>query len=201
MIKINLNPEKKKTKFKKKGISFKAPSISLPKQNVIYIGIPLAVVIISIGYYFDLQFQIKDLQNKKRTLLIEKTKYRMAKRQIDILKSKIKEAEIMKDDVSIKINIYQKLAKEKRDFGKILYAISVSVPDGIWLTHLSIARNDSRLKGYTFDPQYITIFYQNLKKYYKDIDFRSTKRAGEKSLVFYSFDFNMKNFKRAEKSP
>ncbi len=201
MIRINLNPEKKKAKFKKKGISFKAPSISLPRQGILYAGIPVAVIIIGIGYYFNLQFQIKDLQNKKRTLLVEKTKYRMAKKQIDILKSKIKEAEMMKDDVSRKIKIYQRLAKEKRDFGKILYAISVSVPDGVWLTSLSISRNDSKLKGYTFDPQYITIFYQNLKKFYKDIEFRSTKRTGEKSLVFYSFNFDMKNFKRAEKSP
>ncbi len=201
MIKINLNPEKKKTRFKKKGISFKAPSIALPRQSIIYIGIPLAVIIIEIAYYLDLQFQIKELQNKKRSLLVEKTKYRMAKKQIDILKSKIKEAEIMKDEVSMKIKIYQRLAREKRDFGRILYAISISVPDGIWLTSLSISRNDSKLKGYTFDPQYITIFYQNLKRFYKHIDFRSTKRAGEKSLVFYSFDFHMKNFKRAEKSP
>ncbi len=201
MIRINLNPEKKKAKFKKKGISLKAPSISLPRQGILYIGIPVAVIIIGIGYYFNLQFQIKDLQNKKRTLLVEKTKYRMAKKQIDMLKSKIKEAEMMKDDVSRKIKIYQRLAKEKRDFGKILYAISVSVPDGVWLTSLSISRNDSKLKGYTFDPQYITVFYQNLKKFYKDIEFRSTKRAGEKSLVFYSFNFDMKNFKRAEKSP
>ncbi len=192
MIKINLNPEKKKAKIKKKGVSLKAPSFAIPAQNFIYISIPVVIILVEIGYYFYINFQIKDLEAQKRNLLIEKTRYRTAKRHIDILKQKIKEAERMKDEVAIKIDIYQKLAKEKTDFSKILYEIASSVPDGIWITNLSLSRDKSSLKGYTFDPQFISIFYKNLKKFYRHIEFKSTKREKSKNLIFYSFDFEMK---------
>ncbi len=201
MIKINLNPDRKKTKVRIKKPGFKVPTITAPKEGLIYITIPIVVFILEFGYLMFLHIEIKKLEQKKQQLMAERTKYRVAKKQIDILKQKIKEAEKMKDEVTLKINIYNKLAKEKADFGNILYSISKSVPDGIWLTNLDISRDQTKLKGYTFDPQYISIFYQNLKRYYRDIVFKSTQMNKRKMLTYYSFDFNMKNWKKSEKSP
>ncbi len=202
MIKINLNPEKKKGKGKiLKRPSITAPSISLPKENAILIAIPVVILTLEIAYLFFISIDIKQLNQRKRELLVEKSKYRVAKKQIDTLKNRIKEAERMKDDVILKIEIYNRLSKEKTDFGNILYSISRSVPDGIWLTQLNISREQTKLKGYTFDPQYITVFYQNLKKFYTDIVFKSTQMNKGKLLTYYSFDFNMKNWKTSEKSP
>ncbi|NPA53619.1 MAG: PilN domain-containing protein [Aquificae bacterium] len=202
MIKINLNPDKKKTKVRIKRPGFKAPSFSAPKEGLIYLAIPVIALILEFAYLMYLHIETKKLEQRKQQLLVERTKYRVAKRQIDMLKAKIKEAERMKDEVTLKINIYNKLAKEKTDFANILYSISQSVPDGIWLTNLDISRNQSKLKGFTFDPQYISVFYQNLKKYYEDIIFKSTQRKEHrKTIVYYSFDFNMKNWKKSEKSP
>jgi type IV pilus assembly protein PilN len=201
MIKINLNPDRKKTKVKIKKPGFKVPTIGAPKEGLIYVAVPITVFILEFAYLMFLNIEMKKLEQKKQQLMVERTKYRVAKKQIDVLKQKIKEAEKMKDEVTLKINIYNKLAKEKADFGNILYSISRSVPDGIWLTNLDISRNQTKLKGYTFDPQYISIFYQNLKKYYGDIVFKSTQMNKRKMLTYYSFDFNMKNWKKSEKSP
>ncbi len=201
MIRINLNPDKKRAKVKLKKVGVKVPSISTPKEGLIYISIPLVVFVLGFAYLMFIHIDIKKLEQKKQQLIAERTKYRVAKKQIDILRNKIKEAERMKDDVTLKINIYNKLSKEKADFGNILLGISQSVPDGIWLTNLDISRNQARLKGYTFDPQYISVFYQNLKHYYKEIIFKSTQMNKKKMLTYYSFDFNMKNWKKSEKSP
>ena len=203
MIKINLNPEKKKARGKRKvGIALpkKKIGISLAKKNFIYFAIPVVVLTAEFAYIIFLNIEIKKLENKRQYFLTEKTKYIAAKRQIDLLKRKIIEAEKIKDDVSLKIKIYDRLAKEKNDFGKILVAISTSIPDGIWLTQLNISRQKTDLLGYTFDPKYISLFYKNLQKYYDYIDFKSTERDQKKELIFYSFKFDMKNWKYVDET-
>ncbi len=204
MIKINLNPEKRKAKAKRKlslALPKKGVGIAVPKKNLIFIAIPVVILTAEFAYLLLLNVEIKKFENKKRYLLAEKTKYRVAKRQIDLLKRKIVEAEKIKDNVALKIKIYNKLAQEKTDFGKILVAISKSIPDGVWLTKLDITRKKTNLKGYTFDPKFISTFYKNLQPYYEVINFKSTKRSGKgKPLVFYQFDFDMKDWKLSERS-
>lgn len=79
--------------------------------------------------------------------------------------------------------IFEKLSSEKTDFIPMITSIATSMPDGIWLSRLEITRSRSNLSGFTFNPRFISEFYNNLSKYYTDLKFKSTAREAGKTLV------------------
>ena len=62
MIKINLNPDRKKTKVRIKKPGFKVPTITAPKEGLIYFTIPIVVFILEFGYLMFLHIEIKKLE-------------------------------------------------------------------------------------------------------------------------------------------
>jgi len=201
MIKINLNPEKRKRKeFKKAGI----PSVKLKNRAVLYLGIPILLIGSQIVYSVYLGAEINNLIEKKQQLIEERAKYKDVERKINQLKKAVTETERLKEVTKLKIAVFNKLSSEKTDFIPMIKAISVSIPDGVWLRKVDIQRNGGNLTGFSFNPKFISNFYDNLSFYYGNITFDSVERKQasprkRNSVSYYSFRFNLSNWKKETK--
>ncbi|WP_029521709.1 PilN domain-containing protein [Persephonella sp. KM09-Lau-8] len=198
MIKVNLNPEKRKPKAVKKGIS--APSVKANK-GILYIGIPALLVAAEIVYIVYLNGNISTLSQKKQTLIQERAKYKDVERQINRLKKAVVEAEKLKETTKLKIAVFNKLASSKTDFIPMIKAIALSLPDGVWLKKMEISRSSGNLNGFSFNPKYISNFYDNLSQYYTEIKFKSVKKqvSKNKNVKYYAFNFRLNNWKKQKK--
>ncbi|WP_297456560.1 PilN domain-containing protein [Persephonella sp.] len=198
MIKVNLNPEKRKPKVAKKGIS--APSVKANK-GLLYIGIPALLVAAEIVYIVYLNSHISNLTDKKQAFIQERAKYKDVERQINRLKKAVVEAERLKETTKLKIAVFNKLASSKTDFIPMIKAIALSLPDGVWLKKMEIGRSNGNLNGFSFNPKYISNFYDNLSQYYTEIKFRSVKKhvSKNKSVQYYAFNFRLNNWKKHKK--
>ncbi|WP_457641522.1 PilN domain-containing protein [Persephonella sp.] len=187
MIRINLNPEKTRKKFEKRkvGIEF------FKSKTILYIGIPVILVASELLYLVYINMSINNLSNEKQRLEAERSKYKDIEKDIRRIKKKVAEAEKLKEEIKLKMAIFEKLASEKTDFIPMINSIALSMPDGIWLNKLEITRSRSSLSGFTFNPKFISEFYNNLSKYYTNVKFKSTAREAGKNISYYSFSFNM----------
>ncbi len=201
MIKINLNPEKRKRKeLKKAGV----PSVKLKNKTVLYIGIPILLIGAEIVYSVYLGSEINNLIEKKQQLMEERAKYQDVERRINQLKKAVAESERLKEITKLKIAVFNKLSSEKTDFIPMIKAIAVSIPDGVWLRKVDILRNGGNLTGFSFNPKFISNFYDNLSSYYKTITFNTVERkensAKKRSSVnYYSFKFSLSGWKKEDK--
>ncbi|MBK3332151.1 PilN domain-containing protein [Persephonella atlantica] len=201
MIKINLNPEKRKRKeLKRAGV----PTVKLKNKAVLYLGIPLILIGAEIVYSVYLGTRINNLIEKKQQLIEERAKYRDVERRINQLKKAVAEAERLKEITKLKIAVFNKLSSEKVDFIPMIKAIAVSIPDGVWLKKVDILRSGGNLTGFSFNPKFISNFYDNLSAYYQTITFDSVERKGSSakkrnSVNYYSFKFNLSGWKKEKK--
>jgi Tfp pilus assembly protein PilN len=95
--------------------------------------------------------------------------------------------------------IYENLPSEKRLFLHMFYALSTSLPDGVWLNKIKLSRKSSTFKGFSFKPEYISYFYNNINKHYSKVDFSSIKRKTNKVNEYYTFSFSLSDFKLEKK--
>ena len=200
MIKINLNPEKRKTKVVK---TTPVPSEKLKNKAILYIGIPVLLIGAEIVYSVYLNSQINDLMDKKQQLVEERAKYRDVEKRINQLKKAVAEAERLKETTKLKIAVFNKLKTEKADFIPMIRAIATSLPDGVWLRKVEIVRSGGNLTGFAFNPKFISSFYDNLTNYYSDIKFNAVEKKEAKNkravgLRFYSFRFSLSGWKKNE---
>jgi type IV pilus assembly protein PilN len=195
MIKINLNPEKVKKKLERKKIGIEV----IKSKTVLYIGIPVVLIAGELLYLTYLNVTVNKLQEKKQRLVEERAKYKDIEQEIRKLKKKVAEAEKLKEETKLKMAIFEKLSSEKTDFIPMITSIAASMPDGIWLNKLEITRSRSNLSGFTFNPRFISEFYNNLSRYYTDLKFKSTAREAGKNVNYYSFSFNMGKWQIEEK--
>ncbi|WP_457621352.1 PilN domain-containing protein [Persephonella sp.] len=194
MIKINLNPEKVRKKLEKRRIGIEV----LKSKTVLYLGIPVVLIAGELLYLTYLNVTVSKLQEKKQKLAEERAKYKDIEQEIRKLKKKVAEAEKLKEETKLKMAIFEKLSSEKTDFIPMITSIATSMPDGIWLSRLEITRSRSNLSGFTFNPRFISEFYNNLSRYYTDVKFKSTARETGKNVSYYSFSFNMGKWQIAE---
>ncbi len=197
MIKINLNPEKKKAKVSQKRVS---PASIGTNKGLLYIGIPILLIAAEIVYIVYLNGNISNLSEKKQVLLEERAKYKNIEKQINRLKKAVVEAEKLRETTKLKIAVFNKLASSKTDFIPMIKAIVLSLPDGVWLKKMEIGRSNGKLDGFSFNPKYISNFYDNLSQYYTEIKFNSVKKqlSQNKKVKYYAFNFKLNKWKRNE---
>ncbi|WP_457625821.1 PilN domain-containing protein [Persephonella sp.] len=196
MIKINLNPEKRKAKAVKRA---GPPSIKIKNKALLYIGIPVILISAEIVYSVYLNTKINKLLEKKQQLVQERAKFKDVEKRINTLKRAVAEAERLKETTKLKIAVFNKLASEKTDFIPMIKAIALSLPDGVWLKRVDILRSGGNLSGFAFNPKFISNFYDNLSGYYKTIKFNTVTKKESKSAVklkYYSFKFNLSGWKQ-----
>ncbi|SNZ04104.1 type IV pilus assembly protein PilN [Persephonella hydrogeniphila] len=196
MIKINLNPERRKAKAVKRA---GPPTLKIKNKALLYIGIPVILISAEIVYSVYLNTKINKLLEKKQQLVQERAKFKDVEKRINALKKAVAEAERLKETTKLKIAVFNKLASEKTDFIPMIKAIALSLPDGVWLKRVDILRTGGNLSGFAFNPKFISNFYDNLSDYYKTIKFNTVTKKEAKSAVrlkYYSFKFNMSGWKQ-----
>jgi len=202
MIKINLNPDKRKTKVVK---AAPVPAEKLKSRLLLYLGLPALLIGAEVVYSVYLNTQITTLEEEKRHLLAERAKYKDVEKKIKQLKKAVIEAERLKEVTKLKIAVFNKLKSEKSDFVPMIRAIAISLPDGVWLEKMDIIRKGGALTGFAFNPKFISSFYDNLITYYTSVKFnavekKEAKRKQGSIISYYSFKFNLAGWKKEEKN-
>jgi type IV pilus assembly protein PilN len=203
MIKINLNP-KKKEKINLQQLSF--PELSNLLSNPYVIGTVIgSLIFLEIGYMFYLDLKKNRLLEKKQHLIAEKERLKKIEKKIKDLKMSIKYQKDISEKIKLEGKIYKKLAQQKDDFRPMIAQIGTSLPDGVWLKTVNLDRKKTKITGYSFNPNFISYYYENLSKYYKDVSFSSTKRENLKRkksnpVSYYSFSLVMSGWKSPSNS-
>lgn len=195
MININLNP-KKKSKEKLAITKFSIPKIDFKNLNVIFlVGIGGALVVaLEFAYYLYIAKRVSDLNEKKTVLLSEQEKYKDLKDKIDKIRIALTEEEKIKEKLNLKLKTLEKVSESKKPLTPKIESIVRSIPDGLWLDTLELSQNNGKVSGYSLNPNLISLYYKNLNKTYKQLNFNATeKKAATKNLDFYSFTFEFKN--------
>ncbi len=203
MIRINLNP-KKKEKINLQ--EFSLPDVSTLLSNPYVIGSVIGTFIfLEIGYMFYLDLKKNRLLDKKQDLISEKERLKKIEKKIKDLKLSIKYQKDLSEKIKLEGKIYKKLAEQKGDFRPMLAKVGTSLPDGVWLNQVKLNRNKTEINGYSFNPNFISYYYDNLSKFYKNINLSSTKRekmrrGKSKSISYYSFSLVMNGWKNPSNS-
>lgn len=193
MIKINLNPKKEKRKLPSIKPSVALPTLSFKNETILVIALPLLIVLGTLLYTIYLSSEIKSLEERKYELTREIQKYKDIQAKIDILKKEIEENQKLGEKLNLKIKTYEYLAKGAFWTDEMLRTSIANIPDGVWLESLSISSDKSNISGYAFQPDHISRYYENLKKYYT-INFNATEsKISSTNLMYYSFTFEIKN--------
>ncbi|MEZ0323901.1 MAG: PilN domain-containing protein [Hydrogenothermaceae bacterium] len=200
MIKINLNPKREKKKlpsFKKPTIGF--PDISLKNEKTIFITVPAVVLGGTLLYYLYLSSKVSSLSEEKEKLSAEISKYNNVKVKIDRLKKEIAENEKISEKLDMKIKTYEYLASSQSLAKELLRYSLEPIPDGVWLDNITISSEKGNIVGYAFDPQYISKYYTDLAKHYEINFTNSESKVSPTNLRYYTFNFEIKNFKLEKK--
>jgi Tfp pilus assembly protein PilN len=208
MIKINLNPRKKgaitqaggKRRFGLELPHIKAPALKV--KGIVFVAIPLVILGLEAFYYLQLDYSISKVKSEINAVNNSINKYKLLAKNIKELEKQIEEQKKIKESIRTQILVFQKFAIQKGQVLKMFQTVALSMPDGIWLTDLSIDRNTSsaNLSGYSFNPKLITKFMNNLSEYYTNISFNSTRRIKGNIVDFYKFDLKLSNWKGEQKN-
>ncbi len=197
MIKINLNP-KKREKINLQELSL--PELSNLLSNPYVIGSVIGgLIFLEVGYTFYLDLKKNRLLDKKQNLIAEKERLKKIEKKIKDLKLSIKYQKDLAEKIKLEGKIYKKLAQQKGDFRPMLTKVGSTLPDGVWLKQIKLNRSKTEISGYSFNPNFISYYYENLSKYYKNVNFSSTKREKVKrnksQINYYSFSLVMNGWK------
>ena len=195
MIRINLNPGKKK-----RGLVVAKPSVSLKflklenLNKFTTILLPAVLIVSSLFYYFQLEMQVNSLQQRKTELIAEKEKLKTIENKIDELKKAIAQQEKQKDELELRFKTFQYLADSRKSLTLKLNSIVLPIPDGLWLESIEISRDSGKVIGNSLKPELIARYYKSLSVSYKDIIFNATeKKASSANVIFYNFTLELKN--------
>jgi len=195
MIKIDLNPRKKK-----RGLVAVTPSISLKSlkfenaNKFLAILLPVILIVGLLFYYFYLGSQIENLQQRKTMLITEKEKLKTIENKINQLKKAIAEQEKQKDKLELRFKTFQYLADSRKSLTPKLNSIILPIPDGLWLESVEISKDSGIITGNSLKPELIARYYKSLSISYKDIVFNATeKKASPANIIFYNFTFELKS--------
>lgn len=200
MIRINLNPYKRK-----KIPSLKVPTLgfsgfSIKNERILFILVPLFIIGGTFIYYFYLTREIDSLQEEKIRLTMELEKDKEVKNKIESLKRELAERENISEKLNLKIKIYEYLSSGK-DLAVEMLKVSLNyIPDGLWLENAKFSLERGNIVGYALQPDFISKYHSYLNRYY-DVGFTATesKISSNNNLRYYSFNFEVKNFKQEKR--
>jgi len=155
MIKINLIAERKQAKASKSS----APSMDVSElgsgRNILLVGILLIGVLIAGGWWWTLDRETQDWNQK----LVE------ADKELKRLEGAIKkseEYEAQRDLLARKINLITDLKKQQEVPVHILDQVSRNLPDFLWLESMTANRSKIAISGKATTYAAVSNFYSNL---------------------------------------
>jgi len=195
MIKINLNPGKKKRRLTALTPSISLKSLKLENVNkFLVILLPVILIVSLLFYYFYLELQINSLYQRKTELVAEKEKLKTIENKINQLKKAIAEQEKQKDKLELRFKTFQYLADSRKSLTPKLNSVVLPIPDGLWLESIEISKDSGKITGNSLKPELIARYYKSLSISYKDIVFNGAeKKASPANIIFYNFTLELKN--------
>lgn len=150
MVKINLLPVRQTLRRKK-----------LKKFGLISAGVLAGAVLIMVGTWFYMDWVISDLKKREGNLKVQLDKLVAANKEIEKLKEEInrlqKQVETIKD-----------LTKKRDNPARFLSAVSLAIPDEVWVDTISKTGRSFALSGTGVDDTAVVNFVQRLQDIRKD---------------------------------
>lgn len=199
MIKINLNPKRKKKAipFKKIQIpALKLPEIGKNSFLIVIVG-GISFILLEFAYLFYLSNRISSLQEKKIQIGSEISKLKEYEKRLKEIEKLISSLEQQKEKLLLKIKTFEYVSQYKKPLTPKLNLLVQSLPDGVWLENIELAFAEAKVKGNSLNPENISVYYKNLNAFYNIISFNGTeKKVSPINNIYYSFEFNLKGFKQ-----
>lgn len=176
MIRINLLPVKRKKKAK-----------PLPTFVISTIAASAVILCVLAYLFFYYQSQLKDAQGR-----FETNKQKMAE-----LKSKIVEVdnfEKLNKTLDERSKLIEQLRKNQNIPVMMLDEVSKHLPNGVWLSSMTVAGNTISLSGYAFTNSDVVTYVENLKnsKSLAEIYLQESKQAEVEKIPLYQFKLTFK---------
>lgn len=180
MIRINLLAEKRRKK----------KEIKKETNFLLKIGIfTLGSVLIFLGITIYLRFNLSQLKKESVT-----NKATIAELQKKI--QEVKRYEELNKEIIRRSSVIETLRKNQSIPVKILNDISLSLPDGVWLSSLNYKEEGSDIEGYAFNNSNIVTYVEKLKRLdiLRDVYLVESKEAEVEKTKVYNFKitFNVK---------
>jgi type IV pilus assembly protein PilN len=173
MIRINLLTKKRE---RKKEVKEKAGFLLM--IGVLTLGSLLILSGVTVFLKHDILKLKKDREANKLT---------MAELQRKI--QEVKRYEELNKEITYRSSVIETLRKNQSIPVKILNDLSISLPDGVWLSSLNYKEEGSDLEGYAFSNANIVSFVENLKRLdtLRDVYLIESKEAEVEKTKVYNF--------------
>jgi len=150
MVKINLLPIRQTLRRK-----------ALKKFGLISAGVLAGAILIMVGAWFYMDWVISDLKKREGNLKVQLDKLVAANKEIEKLKEEInrlqKQVETIKD-----------LTKKRDNPARFLSAVSLAIPDEVWVDTISKTGRSFAVSGTGVDDTAVVKFVQQLQDLRKD---------------------------------
>lgn len=157
MIKINLASSDK-------NLDSRSLRSGKSKINVRSLILFLSVILI-FNYFVDEDLKKKNGGVDKKSTQLKK-EISALKKEIQSIKGTNQDYEILKqkeEELGQKLQIVKKLIKLKMDPQKLLLFISKNIPQGLWLSDITIVDATFKIMGHSMETETIQKFYDELK--------------------------------------
>jgi len=176
MIKVNLLPVKRKKKKK-------------PLPTFLIATVLISVIICIVMAYLAFFFSSRLSQRKDQFAANEK--------KIAELKEKIKAVENYEQrnkTFKERNDIIEQLSKNKSIPVKILTEVNSLIPQGVWLSGLTVAGGVININGYGFTNDEIVMYIDNLKnsKLFTEVTLQESRRTEIEKTPLYMFKLSFK---------
>ncbi len=176
MIRVNLLPVKRKKKPK-----------AVPVFIIYMVLLTVVSGIVSAYLFYYLNSQLSSLKHQKKT----------NEATVADLKNKIKDVEnyeAQKKTLEQRTNIIEELKKNQSLPVKILTEMSNAVPNGVWLSSMTIAGGNINISGAGFTNDDVVNYVDNLKKsqLFTDVYLQGSQKTGADKVITYQFTLTCK---------
>lgn len=177
MIKINLLPQLRAKKVKKKA--------EIQYQLWLYGGFMVFLVMVLGYFWFYLNDRLKTLQAERTAM----------QQELAVLADKVKEVEGFEKDkknFEEKIKVIQQLKSNQSGPVRLLDQVSRSLPSRVWLVGLSQTSKSVSIEGKAITNSELVDFIDNLKrsKFFSNIEILESRQVTESGVPIYSFKLN-----------
>ena len=212
MIKIDLNPQKKKKSRKPvlQGFSLSIDSLrnldlSGLTDKVIYL-IPVALISTTVAWYFYVNKEYSKLQEEKKNLQAEINRYKVFEVKAKQIKDKLSKLLEEEKKIELKVKIFETLANQRKSITPVINSVVTKIPDGVWLENLNVSEDGKViLTAYSLSPENITVMYKSLSYSFNNVAFSKVKDKQEVqgivkvisplNIIYYKFSLELSKFK------
>ena len=196
MIKINLVREGRAVRGAGAPAAAAAPGAAAPGNlnNVLAIGLALLGVVIAAGYWFYVNRQYADAEERVATRKADAQK-------LDKVIKDVEDFQKQKDNLQKRIDLINQLKQNQKGPVRIMDQISRDLPDLVWLDRMDLTGGKITVNGRGLNPNAIALFVQNIKNdpYFEEPSVGAVTQISVTPLV-YTFDMDF-NFSYQPKAP